>query len=144
MLEKSLELEKKKREKNENKAFEEMSKDIIEEYESRNVEISHVSHDNKLVVSKSSSGNSLSAEETFQNLSVDNHTSANSESYIKLSNVYNKTSEDILRNIDENIDNKKFQVKSNHKYQQANTSQLKMNYTWSISMSMGYKTLVTI
>ena len=121
-----------------------MSKDIIEEYESRNFEISHVSLDNKLVVSKSSSGNSLSAEETFQNLSVDNHTSANSESYIKLSNVYNKTSEDISRNIDENIDNKKFQVKSNHKYQQANTSQLKMNYTWSISLSMGYKTLVTI
>lgn len=119
MLEKSLELEK-KGEKNENKVFEEMSKDIIEEYESRNVEISHVSLDNKLVVSKSSSGNSLSAEETFQNLSVDNHTSANSESYIKLCNVYNKTSEDISRNIDENIDNKKFKVKSNHKYQQAN------------------------
>ena len=73
MLEKSLELEKKGK-KNENKVFEEMSKDIIEEYESRNVEISHVSLDNKLVVSKSSSGNSLSAEETFQNLSVDNHT----------------------------------------------------------------------
>ena len=90
-----------------------------------NVEGRHVPHDNKLVVSKLSSGNSLFAEQKFQNLSIDNRMSANSESYIKLFNVYNKTSEDILINIDNNIDNKKFKVKSNPKYQRTNVYAVK-------------------
>ena len=102
-LEKSLDLEK---EEIENQAFEARSKAIVE-YASRLDERGHFSNDNNSVVSKSSSGHRLLAENTLQNESIDNHTSAVSKSYIRPSNVYNKTSENVSINSGENIDKTK-------------------------------------
>ena len=104
ILRKSLDLEK---EKNENEAFEERSKAIIAEYESKLDERDHVSNGNDSVVSKSSSGHRLLAEIKLQNENIDNYTSLISESYIRPSNVYNKKSENISISSGENIDNKK-------------------------------------
>ena len=78
--EKSLDLEK---EKIENEAFEARSKAIVAEYGSRFDGRNHISNNNNSVVSKSSSGHRLLAENTFQNESVDNRISAISESYIR-------------------------------------------------------------
>ena len=107
ILEKSLNLHK---EKIENEAFEARSKAIVAEYESRFDERGHVSVDNNSVVSKSSSDHRLLAENTFQNESVDNHTSAIFGSYVRPSNVYNETSENISITTGENTDNKKLKV----------------------------------
>ena len=57
-----------------------------------------------------SSGDCLLPEETFENESIENHTSATSESYIKPSNVYKKNSKKISINSDKNVDNKKLTV----------------------------------
>ena len=91
----------------ENEAFEARSKAIVAEYESRLDERGHVSNDNNLVVSKSSSGHRFLAENTLQNQSINNHMAAISESYIRHSNVCNETSENVSINSGENIDNKK-------------------------------------
>ena len=104
ILEKSLDLEK---EKIENEAFEARSKAIVAEYESKLDERDQVSNDNS---SGSSSGHRLLAENILQNENIDNHTSLISESYIRSSNVYNETSENISINSGENIDNKKLKV----------------------------------
>ena len=103
--------------------FEASSKAIVTEYESRFDERGHVLNDNNLVVSKSSSGHRLLAENTLQNESIDYHMSAISESYIRPSNVYNETSLNVLMNSDENVDNKKLKVTeaSNPKTRETNT-----------------------
>ena len=88
ILEKSLDLEKAKIE---NETFEARSKAIIAEYESK-LDDSNV---NSSVVSKSSLGHRLLAENTLQNENMDDHTSLISESYIRPSNVYNETSKNI-------------------------------------------------
>ena len=59
--------------------FEASSKAIVTEYESRFDKRGHVLNDNNLVVSKSSSGHRLLAENTLQNESIDYHMSAISE-----------------------------------------------------------------
>ena len=107
ILEKSLDLEK---EKIENETSEARSKAIIAEYESKLDERNQFSNNNSSVVSKSSSGHRLLAENTLQNENIDNHTSFISESYIRPSNVYSETSKSISINSGENIDNKKFKV----------------------------------
>ena len=83
----------------------------------------HVLNDNNLVVSKSSSGHRFLAENTLQNESIDYHTSVISESYIRPSNIYNESSQNVLINSDENIDNKKLKVTeaSNPKTREKNT-----------------------
>ena len=83
------------------------SKNIGGEYEGKFHETGLVSNENNSVVSNSSSGHRLLAENTCQNENIDNHTSAISESDIRLSNAYNKTSENVSINSGENIDNKK-------------------------------------
>ena len=94
----------------ENESFEARRMTIVAEYESRFDKRCHVSNDNNSVVSKSSSGHRLLVENTLQNESIDNHTSAISESYIRSSNVYNETTENVSINSGENIDSKKLKV----------------------------------
>ena len=107
ILEKSLDLVK---EKIENEVFEARSKAIVGEYESIFDERGHVSNDNNSVVSKFSSGHCLLVENTLQNENIGYHTSVISESYIRPSNVYIITSENVSINSGGNINNKKLKA----------------------------------
>ena len=71
-LEKSLDLEKEKIEK---ETFETRNEAIAAQYKSRFDERGHISNGKNLVVSKSSSGHFLLAENTLQNGSIDNYKS---------------------------------------------------------------------
>ena len=58
-----------------------------------------MSYGHNLIVSKSTLGGPLLARKKFQNENIDNYTLVISESYIKPSNVYYKTSKIISENI---------------------------------------------
>ena len=70
----------------------------------------HVSNDNNSVVSKSSSDPHFLAENTLQIQSINNYTSAISESQIRHPNIYNVTSENVSISRGENIDSKNLKV----------------------------------
>lgn len=70
-----------------------------------------MSHGHNLIVSKSTLGGPLLTGKTFQNESIGNYTSVISESHIKPSNVYYKTSENISENILINSDQKSRNIK---------------------------------